>query len=104
MKIRKRTAVLLAGLGLLYAGVAMAAGTQSAPGQRYVYFTVYSNLICRLAPRPDLLEARIDLDLQQVSARHALRALFAQAGQEYVNDGKLPEEKRITLQGKGMML
>ena len=105
MKFRKPIAALLAGLGLLYGGVAMAAPALKAPpAQHYVFFTLYSNLISRLAPRQDLLEARIDLDLRQAPAREALRKIFAQARQEYTFDGPLPEEKRITLRGKGMML
>lgn len=105
MKARKPIAALLASLGLLSAGTALAAAAAKAPPtQHYVYFTLYSNLICGLAPRQDLLETRIVLDLQQAPIREALRAIFAQAGQEYVIDGPLPEEKRITVRGKGMML
>jgi hypothetical protein len=105
MNIRKPLAALLASLGLLSGGTALAAAAAKAPPvQHYVYFTLYSNLISRLAPRQDLLETQIDLDLQQAPIREALRKIFAQARQEYTFDGPLPEEKRITLRGKGMML
>jgi hypothetical protein len=103
MKIRKRMAALLAGAALISAGTAMAA-PQPAPAPRYVYFTLYSNLIARLAPRQELLEVRLDLDLKQLPLREALRQIFAQAKQEYVVADNVAEVQRITLQGKGLML
>jgi hypothetical protein len=103
MKTRKLTAALLMSASVLSAAIA-APPTPPAPTPRYVYFTLYSNLIARLSPRPELLEVRLDLDLKQVPLREALQRLFASAKQEYVVEGNVAVERRITLQGKGMLL
>jgi hypothetical protein len=105
MRMRKRTAALLATASLWSAALVMAAPqSPPAPAQRYVYFTLYSNLISRLSPRPDLLEVQVDLDLKQIPFREALRRLFAQAKQEYVLEPNVAAERRVTLKGKGMLL
>jgi hypothetical protein len=105
MKTRNLTASLLAAASLGSAAVGMAA-PQSAPSPmpRYIYFTLYSNCISRLSPRPELLEVRVDLDLRQVPCREALQRLFVQAKQAYVVEGNVSTDRRITLQGKGMLL
>src|SRR5260370_370701 len=101
MKTRKPMAALLVTASLLSAAMGMAA-PQAAPSPmpRYVYFTLYSNGISRLSPRPELLEARLDPDLKRVPFREALRRLFAQAKQEYDLEPNVAVERRITLQGK----
>jgi hypothetical protein len=105
MKIRTILLALLASVALVSAGRTMAApAAQPATTPRYVYFTLYSNLIARLAPRQELLEVRLDLDLKQVPLREALRQIFGQAKQEYSIADNVAEVQRITLQGKGLML
>src|SRR5205807_525061 len=46
----------------------------------------------------------VDLDLKQIPLREAVRRLFAQAKQEYVLEPNVAVERRITLQGRGMLL
>jgi hypothetical protein len=103
MKIRKRMATLMAGAALITAGAATAA-TQAAPAPRYVYFTLYSNMIARLSPRQEVLEVRLYLDLKQFPLPEALRQIFAQAKQKYIVADNVPEVQRITLHGKRLML
>jgi hypothetical protein len=101
VKFHRAIAAWLAGATLISAGSATAA-PETAPGPRFVYFTLQGNLIARLSPRQELLEVPLDLDLKQVTRREALRQIFAQAKQEYRDAGDLPEVTRITLSGKGM--
>jgi hypothetical protein len=103
MKIRKARVAWLAGAALMSAGTAIAAPA-APPTPRYVYFTLYTNLVARLSPRQELLELPLDLDLKQVTRREALRQIFAQAKQDYLDAGDLPEVTRITLHGKGILL
>jgi hypothetical protein len=105
MKTRTIMAALLVTASFFSPAIAIAA-PQSQPSSKlhYVYFTLYSNLISRLSPRPDLLEVQVDPDLKQIPLREALRRLFTQAKQEYVLELNVALERRITLQGKGMLL
>jgi beta-lactamase regulating signal transducer with metallopeptidase domain len=77
---------------------------QPSPKSIYLHSTVFANGTGRFSPRPDLLEIRTDLDLENVSLREALRRIFAQVKQEYVVDHRIPEEQRITLRGRRQML
>jgi hypothetical protein len=81
-----------------------ASAPEPAPKPRYVYLTIHTNLVARLAPRADLLETPLDLDLQRVPLGTALGAIFAQAKQEFVIDGAIPAEKPVTLRGKKLLL
>jgi RNA polymerase sigma factor (sigma-70 family) len=72
--------------------------------QLYVYFTIHAGGNAILAPRPDLLEVRVDLDLERVPLREAFQRTFQQAKQEYAIDGNLPEDRQITLRGKALLL
>jgi hypothetical protein len=103
MKFRKAAATWLAGATLISVGAAMAS-PGAVPAPRFVYFTLRSNLIARLSPRQELLEVPLDLDLKQVTRREALRQIFGQAKQDYLDAGDLPDLTRITLHGKGLLL
>src|SRR5262245_17438001 len=103
MKTRTIAAALLASASILSAAIA-APQCEPSSTPRFVYLTVYSNLISRLSPRPELLEVRVDLDLKQIPLQEAVRRLSAQAKQEYALEPNVAVERRITLQGKGMLL
>jgi hypothetical protein len=103
VKIHRPIAGWLAGAALISVGTAIAA--PAAPhAPHFVYFTLQSNLIAELSPRQELLEVPLDLDLKQVTRQEALRQIFGQAEQDYLDAGDLPEVTRITLRGKGMLL
>lgn len=106
MKIQRPTVSMLAGVGLLSCG--MAAATTGAPRSSkptYAHFTYFWRRgDSRLCPRPDLLEARIKVDLRDVPLRECLQRIFAQAHQEYAADPNLTQERRISLQGDGLPL
>jgi RNA polymerase subunit RPABC4/transcription elongation factor Spt4 len=54
-----------------------------------------------LAPVPNV---RVDLDMNNVPVRDALKQVFAQAKQEFVVDADVPEDARITARAKNVQL